>query len=405
LGNVAKAILGSAGQNAIIQGLYGKDVGKAFIDGGIAAGIGSVAGSISGFSQLPVPIQRVFAAAVTTSLQGKSKKDMDAATLQAAITAGLGAIANGLEANSKIQKELGREATPEELNKFIWYTNRDAAFNNKVYDYMGGVKKDFSLQNGFDTYTLDGVDYKIPTKELDAFAQTQDWNSWSQKQDAASMNITDPRLYLDAKAQREGWGSDADKAAGTLGGFTSPGEYATATTMGLDTKAEYQDYQNKAAIYKSITGKDATLDDVRDFIRNIPTTADSKEVMREVVDKSESQRDLKYDYDGNGKVELTDAIEMLKAEKGMSTVEPNPNTKWGQIKGTDEQFTQAVTSKSEEEKIIAMLNADYISCFGRPIRDNHSSIQSRFNYLIRTSNNINSIVLLSGIELSSNYSF
>ena len=153
---------------------------------------------------------------------------MDAATLQAAITAGLGAIANGLEANSKIRNELGRDATPEELNQFIWYTNRDAAFNNKVYDYMGGVKKETSLQNGFDTCTLDGVDYKIPQKDLDAFAQSQDWDSWAQKQDAASMNITDPSLYLDAKAQKEGWGSDADKAAATLGGFTSPGEYTTA---------------------------------------------------------------------------------------------------------------------------------------------------------------------------------
>jgi len=104
LGKVATAILGNAGTSAIVAGIYGKDVGKAFIDGGIAAGIGSVAGSISGFSQLPVPIQRVFAAAVTTSLQGKSQKEMDAATLQAAITAGLGAIANGLEANSKIQR-------------------------------------------------------------------------------------------------------------------------------------------------------------------------------------------------------------------------------------------------------------------------------------------------------------
>ena len=175
--------------------MYGKDVGKAFIEGGIAGGIGAVAGSISGFSQLPAPIQKVFAAAVTTSLQGKSPKEMDAATLQAAITAGLGAIANGLEANSKIRQELGRDATPEELNQFIWYANRDANFNNKVYDYMGGVKKDISLQNGFDTYTLDGVDYKIPAKDLETYAKNEGWGSWTDKQQATSLNITSPEDY------------------------------------------------------------------------------------------------------------------------------------------------------------------------------------------------------------------
>ena len=192
---VAKVILGGAGTNAVVQGLYGKDVGKAFIDGGIQAGIGAVAGSISGFTQLPVPVQRVFAAAVTSSLQGKSKKDMDAATLQAAIAAGMSAIGNGLEANSKIRNELGRDATPEELNKFIWYTSRDAAFSNKVYDYMGTVKADDAMKNGFESYTLDGVDYQISQDRLNKYAVDKGWEDYAEKKAADAVGITTPADY------------------------------------------------------------------------------------------------------------------------------------------------------------------------------------------------------------------
>jgi hypothetical protein len=136
---VAKTILTGAGTNAVVQGLYGKDVSKAFIDGGIQAGIGAVAGSISGFGDLPKPVQKVFNAAVTTNLQGKSGKQIDAATLQAAISAGLGAVANGIDANARIQKEFGREATPEELNKFIWYTDRNA-FNREFDTFAADTK-------------------------------------------------------------------------------------------------------------------------------------------------------------------------------------------------------------------------------------------------------------------------
>jgi hypothetical protein len=136
---VAKTILTGAGTNAVVQGLYGKDVGKAFVDGGIQAGINAVAGSISGFGDLPKPVQKVFNAAVTTNLQGKSGKQIDAATLQAAISAGLGAVANGIDANARIQKEFGREATPEELNKFIWYTDRNA-FNREFDTFAADTK-------------------------------------------------------------------------------------------------------------------------------------------------------------------------------------------------------------------------------------------------------------------------
>ena len=136
---VAKTILTGAGSNAVVQGLYGKDVGKAFVDGGIQAGVNAVAGSISGFADLPKPIQKVFNAAVTTNLQGKSGKQIDAATLQAAISAGLGAVANGIDANAKIQKEFGREATAEELNKFIWYTDR-SAFNKEFDTFVADTK-------------------------------------------------------------------------------------------------------------------------------------------------------------------------------------------------------------------------------------------------------------------------
>ena len=136
---VAKTILSGAGTNAVIQGLYGKDVSKAFVDGGIQAGVNAVAGSISGFGDLPKPVQKVFNAAVTTNLQGKSGKQIDAATLQAAISAGLGAVANGIDANAKIQKEFGREATPEELNKFIWYTDRNA-FNREFDTFAADTK-------------------------------------------------------------------------------------------------------------------------------------------------------------------------------------------------------------------------------------------------------------------------
>jgi hypothetical protein len=136
---VAKTILGGAGTNAVIQGLYGKDVSKAFVDGGIQAGVNAVAGSISGFGDLPKPVQKVFNAAVTTNLQGKSGKQIDAATLQAAISAGLGAVANGIDANAKIQKEFGREATAEELNKFIWYADRNA-FNKEFDTFVADTK-------------------------------------------------------------------------------------------------------------------------------------------------------------------------------------------------------------------------------------------------------------------------
>ena len=136
---VARTILGGAGTNAVVQGLYGKDIGKAFVDGGIQAGVNAVAGSISGFGDLPKPVQKVFNAAVVTNLQGKSGKQIDAATLQAAISAGLGAIANGIDANAKIQKEFGREATPEELNKFIWYTDRNA-FNREFDTFAADTK-------------------------------------------------------------------------------------------------------------------------------------------------------------------------------------------------------------------------------------------------------------------------
>ena len=230
---LAKTILTGAGTNAAIAGLYGRDVGKAFIDGGIQAGVNAAAGTISGFTQLPTLIQKIFNAAVTTSLQGKSTKEMDAATLQAAISAGLGAIANGIDANAKIKNELGRDATPDELNNFIWYTDRNQ-LNNKVYDYMGGVKASDAMKNGFESYTLDGVDYQIPKATLNKYAANQGWDDYSEKKAADSVGITTP--------------------------------------------AEYRDYESKADIYKKIVGTDPTAEEIKAYA-NIPVVDFQKEIL------------------------------------------------------------------------------------------------------------------------------
>jgi hypothetical protein len=165
---IAKSMLTGATTSGLTAGIYGRDINKAFLTGGISGGVNAVASQIDGFQDLPKPVQKVFSAAVAAELQGKNKDQLTSAVLQSALTSGVAAIANGIAANAVYQKELGREPTAEELNKYIWYT--DAKDTKKTLDSdVKSIKVNDALQSGSDTYTFGGVEQKATTQQIDDY--------------------------------------------------------------------------------------------------------------------------------------------------------------------------------------------------------------------------------------------
>ena len=381
---LATQAIASATTAGAMAAVAGKDPVAAFRNAGIAGAVPILAGSISGFNDLNPFAKMAFNAAVTANLTGK---DPTQAVLINAFGAGLNALKAADQTKQFFDEAMGRPPTIDELNKFIWFTNPNALANTLV-NYKSVADKAADLGYTPTDEKLQSIlKSSNPTAQLVSVAnedaKVDGWSNWTDKRDAAKINITDPGEYRDALARNEGWGSDAEKATAKLAGFETPGEYTTATALGLDIKAEYQDYQNKAAIFKNITGRDATADDIKKYVSNIPTQAEAKEVMRELTTgKRPDEIDKKYDYNGDGVVNMTDAIEMLKAAVGTSTIKPNPNTIWGQTGATDEQFKQKITDKTEEEKVIAMLHDRGIS----PNAERVAAIMKEWNFNPATPN-------------------
>ena len=166
--SIAKSMLSGAVTSGLTAGIYGKDINQAFLSGGISGGVGAIASQINGFNDLPTPVKKVFAAAVTAELQGKNSSQLNASVLQAALTSGVAAIANGIVADAMYKKELGREPTAEELNKYIWYTDAKETQPALQTD-IKSIKASDALESGADTYTFGGVEQKITPEQKTSY--------------------------------------------------------------------------------------------------------------------------------------------------------------------------------------------------------------------------------------------
>ena len=125
-GDIAKSIVQTGTTNAVTASLMGRDPIQGFISGGISGAVGAAARGIEGFGDLPVPVQKMFAAGVGSALQGKDADQITQATMTAAIRSGLEAMGNAMDASKYFEEKMGREPTTDELNNFTWYTNRNA---------------------------------------------------------------------------------------------------------------------------------------------------------------------------------------------------------------------------------------------------------------------------------------
>jgi hypothetical protein len=112
--------------------------------------------------------------------------------------------------------------------------------------------------------------------------------------------------------------------------------------------------QNKATIFKNITGRDATADDIKQFVANSPTKADAVDIGKMIV--GTKPIDLRYDYDGDGKITQLDQQAVLSADAGNRVDAPSANSIWGgQVNFSDQQFRTKITAETEEEKVIEFL--------------------------------------------------
>jgi hypothetical protein len=81
-GEVASTVIGAGTGNAASAVVLGQDPVKAFVTGGISAGVPAALGQVDGFTDLPVAAQRVIESAITAELSGG---DVDAAVIAGAI--------------------------------------------------------------------------------------------------------------------------------------------------------------------------------------------------------------------------------------------------------------------------------------------------------------------------------
>lgn len=125
-GDLAKSIVQTGTANAVTASLLGRDPVQGFISGGIAGAVGSASKSIEGFGDLPVPVQKMFAAGMGSALQGKTPDQINQAVMTAAVRSGLEAMGNAMDASKYFEEKVGRPPSTDELNNFTWYTNRNA---------------------------------------------------------------------------------------------------------------------------------------------------------------------------------------------------------------------------------------------------------------------------------------
>jgi hypothetical protein len=81
-GEVASTVIGAGSGRAASAVVLGQDPVKAFVTGGISAGVPAALGQVDGFTDLPVAAQRVIESAITAELSGG---DVDAAVIAGAI--------------------------------------------------------------------------------------------------------------------------------------------------------------------------------------------------------------------------------------------------------------------------------------------------------------------------------
>ena len=175
---------------------------------------------ISGFKDLPVPVQKVFAAGMGSVLQGKTQKQVDNSVMLAAVRAGVEALGNAMDANAYFKEKMGREPTAEELNKFTWYTDRS------------------QMQKSLDNYA------KVANKAAESGINLTD--------DQVNKILTsdDPIKY----------GNDVvNETVATTGGWTNYAEMQDAKNLGISTPADYKDYIDEHTI---------TLDEARQISKD-----------------------------------------------------------------------------------------------------------------------------------------
>lgn len=147
------------------------------------------------------------------------------------------------------------------------------------------TKLGYTTPEAYDTYLTD--------KKANEDAKTEGWTGSAQKSQAMTAGYTDPvqyDAYLGDKKANDaaiaaGWSGSTEKYTATTKGFDKPADYRAAVGLGIDTSAEYKDFQAKAPIYKEITGKDATFGDIKNFSGS--STVDFK---NQISDKTEEEK-------------------------------------------------------------------------------------------------------------------
>lgn len=202
-----------------------------------------------------------------------------------------------------------KEATPEELERL---------------DFDGSGKVDLNDVTNLTKYYL-GKTTSVPPSDY-----------WTENSTPEEMVANMKADYPKVAAEDAGFGEDIDS-------------WRQATDLGLGKK-QWDQYQSISEMYEDVYGEKASYDELKQYMPRQATSADVTGAMKVYLGKTEATPELleRYDFDGNGKVDLSDVTNLNKYQLGKQT-NVAPSDYWSEM-GTLDQSKASIQAAYDRQQ-------------------------------------------------------
>mgnify|MGYP003340471438 FL=1 len=294
---IAKTV-GTSASQAITAAAMGKDPVLALVAGGANVASGLITQEIPGFNNLPDAAQNAVRSAVAADMQGKDAIGTAASTL---VNSAIGYAKN----YAKLQTDLTAKGFAAlDTNALASVKNADAN------DIANVVKAAETAQ----TYgkVLNAEDVAGITSAENAAAADE----------YVTQNIINP-----AKAEQAGFGTDVNA-------------WEEAQAVGINDPKTWDQYETVANTFEDIMGRPPTPDEAKSYMPHTPKLSDSMDALKVYLGKAEAKPEdmQRLDFDGNGKIELSDVLNLQKNYLGKDTSVP-PSDYWSENKTLEDLQT------------------------------------------------------------------
>lgn len=295
--------LGQAGGQAVTAAAMGKDPLLALVAGGANVAAGVITQDIPGFAELPAAAQNAVKSAISAGMQDK---DAIGAAASALVNEAVGYAKNA----TKVQVDLASKGLA------LLDENALAAIKDADATDLTNVIRAAETAEKYGR-----------TLDAEAITNIAQADSPAAYDEAVTRNIVNP-----AKAE--------------LAGFDDVFSWEQAQVAGISSPQVWAQYKDTADMYQQVFGVAGDIDSIKKYMPHTPTTDDVTGAMQVYLNKRPATEDelLRYDFDGNGKIDLADTLNLTKYSLGKPTSVP-PGQYWSENSG--------------EKDVLAAMQEDY----------------------------------------------